>query len=79
MRLDTHCDKTRGMNVDNVGLEAQIDWNGHPVHLVDKLSEKTLDRILKGRSRWHFVTKDDKDTVVTKRLKQEKPFFPFFS
>ncbi len=26
--IDIHSDKRRGMNVDNVGLEAQIDWNG---------------------------------------------------
>ena len=77
--IDIHSDKRRDMGVDNVGLEAQIDWNGPPIHLADRLGEKTFDRIFGGRSKWHFITRDNKkDSVVTRRLKQEKPMIPFF-
>ena len=62
-----------------LGLEAQIDWNGPPLHMVDRLGEKTLDKIFGGRSRWHFITRENKNaSIVTKRLKEEKPSIPFF-
>ena len=78
--IDIHSDKRRGMGIDSVGLEAQIDWNGPPIHLADKLGEKTLDRLFGGRSKWHFITRDNKkESVITKRLKQEKPLMPFYS
>ena len=37
------------MDVASVGLEAQIDWNEPPLHMVDRLGEKTLDKIFGGR------------------------------
>ena len=77
--IDIHCDKRRGMDVASVGIEAQIDWNGPPLHMVDRLGEKTLDKIFGGRSRWHFITRESKnESIVTKRLKEEKPSIPFF-
>ena len=77
--IDIHSEKRRGMELTKVGVEAQIDWNGPPLHMVDKLGEKALDKIFGGRSRWHFVTNENKeDSVVTKRLKEEKPSIPFF-
>ena len=45
--------------------------------MVDILGEKTLNRIFGGRSNWHFVTRENKkDSIVTKRLKEEKSSNP---
>ena len=67
------------MDLEDVGIEYLIDWNRPPIHLVNKLGEKTLDKIFGGRSKLHFVTRENKDdSVVTKRLKEEKATIMFF-
>ena len=77
--IEIHSSKYRGMDIQNVGVESKIHWNGPPVHYTKDLAEATLDRIFGGRSKWHFVTKISKrDSVVTSRLKSERPKLPFY-
>ena len=67
--LDLHCEKRRGLGVQDVGLEVFIDWNGPPVHLVDSLGTRSLSRLFNG-GKWHFVTLVNRgDSEVTRRLK----------
>ena len=77
--MELYGDKRRGrMDIDDVGKEAFIHWNGPPTVKADRLGRESLDRIF-GRGRWHFITLDNKlDSVVTKRLKKEEPDLPFF-
>ena len=76
--VDLHCEKRRGLGIEDVGKEAFIDWNGPPLHLAENLGMKTMDRIFKG-SRWHFVTVVNKaDSEVTQRLKKRQTKLPFF-
>ena len=76
--VEMHCEKRRGLGIEDVGKETFINWNGPPIHLSDNLGTKTLNRIFKG-TKWHFTTVANKsDSEVTKRLKDEKPKIPFF-
>ena len=76
--VDLHCEKRRGLGIEDVGKETFIDWNGPPIHLADNLGIKTLNRNFNG-SKWHFVTvANQTDSEVTKRLKSKKPKVPFF-
>ena len=76
--VDLHCEKRRGLGIEDVGRETFIDWNGPPVHHVESLGIKTLNRHFKG-TKWHFVTVANKsDSEVTKKLKSKQPKLPFF-
>ena len=76
--VEMHCEKRRGLGIEDVGKETFIDWNGPPVHQSDSLGIKTLNRLFKG-TKWHFVTVANKaDSEVTKKLKSEKSKLPFF-
>ena len=76
--VDLHCEKRRGLGVQDVGLEVFIDWNGPSIHLVDSLGARVLDRYFNG-GKWHFVTLVNRaGSVVTRRLKDVKPKTPFF-
>ena len=76
--VDLHCDKRRGLGVQDVGLEVFIDWNGPPIHLVDSLGTRALDRYFNG-GKWHFITLVNRaDSVITRRLKTVQPKMPFF-
>ena len=67
--VEMHYEKRRGLGVEDAGRETFIDWNGPPVHLVDALGEKTLNRVFEG-GKWHFVTVINMaDSEVTRRLK----------
>ena len=60
------------------GKEAWIHWNGPLTAKADRLGRDALDRLFE-RGRWHFVTLDNKvDSIVTKKLRSEKPGLPFF-
>ena len=50
--VDLHCDKRRGLGVQDVGIEVFIDWNGPPVHLVENLDTRCLNRHFNG-GKWH--------------------------
>ena len=77
--VEMHSDKRRGLDIGDVGLEARIHWNGPPIHHATRLGESALDRHFGGRRRWHFVTKNNRlESLVTKRLKKEKPRLPFY-
>ena len=76
--IDLHSEKRRGLGVEDAGRETFIDWNGPPVHMVDALGEKTLNRVFKG-GKWHFVTVINRaDSEVTRRLKSKPAKLPFF-
>ena len=76
--IDLHSEKRRGLGVEDAGRETFIDWNGPPVHQVDVLAEKTLNRVFKG-DKWHFVTVANRgDSEVTRRLKSKPAKLPFF-
>ena len=80
--VELHGDKRRGrMDIEDIGREAQIHWNGPPLAKADKLGEAALDRIL-GRGRWNFTTVANKaDSKVTRRLREleVEPSVPFYS
>ena len=70
--VELHSDRRRGLDVEDVGKEAMIHWNGPKVNKSDHIGKRALDRHFKG-STWHFVTRLNKsDSTVIKRLKQEK-------
>ena len=47
--MDIHVDKMRGsMNIDDLGQEAFIHWNGPPLHLADNLGKSLWTDISKG-------------------------------
>ena len=66
------------MDISDIGKEAFIHWNGPHAARVDSLGEATLDRRF-GTGRWNFVTMANKaDSLVTKRIRKEEPYLPFF-
>ena len=76
--IDTHIEKRRGLNIEEVGKESIIHWNGPPIHLSDSLGEKALNRHFKGRP-WHFVKKyGPSQSTVVNRLLDKNPRVPFF-
>ena len=67
-----HSDKRRGIDVEDVGHEAMIHWNGPQTCNSKDIGLKALNRHFKG-SAWHFVTRiNTSDSTVIKRKKQEK-------
>ena len=77
--VEMHSDKRRGLDIGDVGLEARIHWNGPSLNRATRFGESALDRHFGGRRRWHFVTKNNKlESLVTRRLKKEKPRLPFY-
>ena len=78
--VEMHSDPRRGnMDIEDVGKEAMIHWNGPPLAMADRLGKGSMDRIF-GRGRWNFTTMANKaDSVVTKRLKKVEAKLPFFN
>ena len=78
--IEFHGDKRRGrMDIEDIGKEAQIHWNGPPLARADKLGEAALDRIF-GKGRWDFTTVANRaESTVTKRLREEEASVPFFN
>ena len=67
------------MDIEDIGKEAQIHWNGPPLARADKLGEAALDRIF-GKGRWDFTTVANRaESTVTKRLREEEASVPFFN
>ena len=77
--MDIHGDKRRGnMDIEDVGKEAFIHWNGPPLHLANNLGKKSLDRYFK-RSSWNFITQKNKSqSTVISRIKKVSSRVPFF-
>ena len=81
-RIDGKCSRhalpeAPRIELDEVGKETIIHWNGPPIHLCDSLGEKVMNRHFKGRP-WHFVTKASSQSTVIKRLLEKNPKVPFF-
>ena len=77
--VDSYSDKKRGLDIDAVGNESYIHWNGPPVHHAEQLGKSSLDKKFGGRSKWRFVTKMNKtESVVVSRLNSIPPRLPFF-
>ena len=78
--IELHGDKRRGrMDIEDIGKEAQIHWNGPPLAKADKLGEASLDRIF-GKGRWNFTTMANRaESKVTKRRGRRRPQCPFSS
>ena len=73
--IDLHSDKRRGMEIDDVGKEALIHWNGPPLHLAECLGIKSLNRKFKGTN-WNFVTRNPQsESSVIRRLRKETEKF----
>ena len=52
-----HIQTKRGLDIDAIGNESYIKWNGPPVHLAAQLGKASLDKKFGGRSKWNFVKK----------------------
>ena len=77
--VNYHSDKRRGLDIEDVGREALIHWNGPPVDKAGHIGEAALDGKFGGRSNWRFVTHANKaESIVISRLKRKKPWLPFF-
>ena len=77
--VDYHSDKRCGLDIEDVGREAFIHWNGPPVDKAGRIGEAALDGRFGGRSNRRFVTRANKtESVVISRLRREKPRLPFF-
>ena len=73
--IDLHSDKRRGIEIDDVGKEVMIDWNGPPIHMAEKFGINSLNRKFKG-THWNFITKNPKtDSTVMRNLKKETEKF----
>ena len=48
-QFDLHGNKRRELDVEAVGVEAKIHWNGPPIHLSQSLGEAALDLHFGGR------------------------------
>ena len=79
--VKTHAEGVaESMDIEDIGIEAFIHWNGPPLHLADKLGMESLDSHFGGRRRWNFVTLANKtDSTVIKRLKKVEAKVPFFT
>ena len=77
--VEIHSDPRRGtMDIEDVGKEALIAWNGPPIAQAEKLGHAVMNKIF-GSSRWHFITMGNKkDSTVTKRHREEEGILPFF-
>ena len=66
--IDSYSDKKRGLDINAIGGECYIKWNGPPVHLAEEIGKSVLDKTFAGRSTWRFVDKTDKheSKVVSK-------------
>ena len=73
--IDLHSDKRRGMEIDDVGKEAMVHWNGPPIHLAEKFGINSLNRKFKG-THWNFITKNPMtESTVMRKLKKETEKF----
>ena len=77
--VDFYSDKKRGLDIQAVGDESVIHWNGPPQHLAQGLGKAALDKKFGGRKNWRLVTKKRKsESLVVTRLKRSVPRVPFF-
>ena len=77
-KLQSSLGEAGRMDINDIGKEAYLHWNGPPTAKADRLRREALNRRLR-RGRWHFITLDNKlDSVVTKRLKKKEPGLTFF-
>ena len=77
--VEIHAVKKRGLDINQVGKETFIHWNGPPISNATPLLEAALDRMFKGRKSWRFVTKKNNlESKVVSRLKSEVSRVPFF-
>ena len=69
--IDMYSEKKRGLDIQAIGDESYIHWNGPPVHLATSLGESALDKKFGGRPNWRFVTKKCKsESLVVSKLKR---------
>ena len=77
--VEMHAEKKRGLDINDVGLESFVHWNGPPVANATSLLEAALDKRFKGRKSWRFVTKKNNlQSKVVKRLNTEVSRVQFF-
>ena len=77
--IEMHAEKKRGLDINDVGVESFVHWNGPPIANATSLIEAALDRRFKGRNSWRFVTKKNNlHSKVVSRLKTEISRVPFF-
>ena len=78
--IDSYSDKKRGLDINAIGGECYIKWNGPPVHLAEEIGKSALDKTFAGRSTWRFVDKTVKhESKVVSKMKRITPRLPFFS
>ena len=76
--IEMHSEKRRGLDIEDVGVETFIHWNGPPVSHANTLLTKALNRHFRG-DKWNFITRKNKlYSTVTERLLDQKPRVPFF-
>ena len=77
--VEMHAEKKRGLDINDVGVESFVHWNGPPVANATPLLEASLDRRFKGRSSWRFVSKTNNlQSQTVSRLKTQSSRVPFF-
>ena len=77
--VDMHAAKRRGrMDIQDVGREAYIHWNGPVLSKADKLGTRTLDRLFGAERRNSLTNSNRVDSMVTKKLRSEANMVPFF-
>ena len=73
--VEMHTNPSRGnMDIEDVGKEAMIHWNGPPLAMAARLGKGSMDRIF-GRG----TMANKADSVVKKRLKKVEGKLPFSS
>ena len=66
------------MDIESLGREAFIHWNGPPLHLANNLGRKTLEIYFNNNS-WNFITQLNRsESTVIKRMKTVESRGPFF-
>ena len=69
----------RGLDINEIGKESFIHWNGPKLANATSLIEAALDKRFKGRRTWRFVTKENNiQSKVVSRLKADVSRVPFF-
>ena len=77
--VEMHAEKKRGLDINDVGVESFVHWNGPLVANATPLLEASQDRRFKGRRSWRFVTNPNNlKSKTVSRLKTQSSGVPFF-
>ena len=72
--MDSHCQKRRGLAIEEMGNESIIHWSGPPLHLASLVKSRWIvfTRVI------HGISSRKWESTVLKKICTQKSLAPFF-